>query len=162
MPSLDNEALERAQLILHLPSQRKNITNLVTTSALIEAGFLSPMIGTKVGPTTFRNGRPLKNKGSRVLKAEPEEYTSDAASPRGGCGRARTTQNEGAPLFQYAHYTLFACVYIPFYSHLWCTQDNTFFTMCRYGRSSFILLKEEAKSGGGRVSLARLSKAGRV
>ncbi|GES85396.1 uncharacterized protein LOC108223109 [Rhizophagus clarus] len=138
--SLDNEALERAQHILHLPPGRKNMNLLVTTSALIEAGFLSPKIGTKVGLIAFRDGRPLKSKEHNVLKAEPEVYTSDTVPPGGECRRALTAHLGGAPF-------LYMCIfhYLPM-----------------HGRGTFVLFKEEAKSGRGRVSQTRFVKAGRV
>lgn len=59
MSSLDDAALERVQRILNLPHERKNMTLLVTTPALVKAGFLSSKIGTKVGFKTCRGGEPL-------------------------------------------------------------------------------------------------------
>ena len=56
MSSLDEEASARAQHILDLPHERKNMSILVTTSTLQDAGFLSPNIGSKVGFKVFRDG----------------------------------------------------------------------------------------------------------
>ena len=42
MSSLDEEASQRAQHILDLPHEKKNMSVLVTTSTLKDAGFLSP------------------------------------------------------------------------------------------------------------------------
>ena len=88
MSSLDEEALERVQHILDLPHERKNMTLLVTTPNLIQAGFLSPNIGTKVGFKVFRDGRPLTDRKHRFSKEQPREPSPDNLSDKGIVGRA--------------------------------------------------------------------------
>ena len=68
MSSLDDEASERAQHILDLPHERKNMSILVTTSSLQEAGFLSPHIGSKVGFKVFRDDKPLVDRKHKYTK----------------------------------------------------------------------------------------------
>lgn len=71
-----------------MPHERKNMTKLVTTPALIEAGFLSPKIGTKVEFKTFRDGKPLIDRKYKFFKKRSREHTLDILSDAGNTGHA--------------------------------------------------------------------------
>lgn len=96
MSSLDGEAYERAQHILNLPHERKNMSLLVTTSSLQEAGFLSPNIGSKVEFKVFRDGRPLVDRKHRYSNKRPREQSPDHLSDEGINRRALPIYSEGA------------------------------------------------------------------
>ena len=87
MPSLDEEAFARAQHILDLPHERKNMSTLVTTLSLQEAGFLSPQIGSKVGFKVFRDGKPLVDRKHKYTQKRARGQSPDNSSDQGMAGR---------------------------------------------------------------------------
>lgn len=90
MSSLDEEATARAQHILNLPHEQKNMGNLVTTSTLIRIGLLSSKVGTKVPFQVFRDGRPLNQKSNKASRKRAKDVSPEAISDEGTQGRAST------------------------------------------------------------------------
>lgn len=88
MPILDEEASQRAQHILELPHERKNMSTLVTTAALIDSGFLSPDSGTKIEYKVFRDGRPLVDRKHKFSRKRPRGQSLDDISDEGNLGGA--------------------------------------------------------------------------
>ena len=96
MSSLDEEAFARAQHILDLPHERKNMSILVTTPSLQEAGFLSPHIGSKVGFKVFRDGKPLVDRKHKYTKKRTRGQSPDNSDDQGMKGRVLFIYSEGA------------------------------------------------------------------
>lgn len=72
---------------MDLPHERKNMSTLVTTSSLQEAGFLSPNIGSKVEFKVFRDGKTLVDRKHKYSKKRPREQSPDDFSDQGIVGR---------------------------------------------------------------------------
>ena len=99
MSSLDDKASERAQHILDLPHERKNMSILVTTSSLQEAGFLSPHIGSKGGFKGFRDDKPLVDRKHKYTKKRTRRQSPDNSSGQGMKGRVLSFLLRGRVLY---------------------------------------------------------------
>ena len=110
--------MKRAQNVLDLPAEAKDLTTLITTERLIKYGFLSQEVGSLCPFQEFYAGRPLKKKtisrkGKGVVK-ESESDSDDESSSEGAPGSSGGAPHCGktSPYF-YVSASLFMPALLP-------------------------------------------------
>lgn len=84
--TLEGDALLRAQAVLDLPRDQKDLKFLITEENLKRAGFLLPRVGTLCPFVKFKNGVPIGAKRSKGRGPSLSEDEQDPLEP--GIGRA--------------------------------------------------------------------------